>query len=388
MAGRKRRGHAWSLSDGQRSEVERRVAAGESREQVALAVGCDPRTVYRWVVRNGGLRSRVRCRSVLRLSVLEREEISLGLARGETATLIAGQLGRAVSTVTREVNANGGRRGYRAVRAERRALGRALRPKSAKLACSARLRAEVERRLGERWSPEQIAARLVLDFPDDAEMRVSHETIYRSLYVQSRGSLRRELTAYLRSGRRQRRARGTRQGGPLRDMVSISERPAEVEDRAVPGHWEGDLLIGKAGRCAIATLVERQSRFTILVELPDGRSAEAVRDALAQNIQRLPERLRRSLTWDQGKEMAKHAEFTIESGVAVYFCDPSSPWQRGSNENTNGLLRQYFPKGTDLAPYDQDALDAVADELNGRPRQTLNWMKPSEAFGQLIAMTP
>jgi IS30 family transposase len=325
---------------------------------------------------------------VLRLSVLEREEISLGLARGETATLIAGRLGRAVSTVTREVNANGGRRGYRAVKAERRALGRALRPKPTKLACSGRLREQVERRLGERWSPQQIAARLVLDFPDDPEMRVSHETIYRSLYVQSRGSLRRELTAYLRSGRRQRRAQGTRHGGPLRDMVSISERPAEVEDRAVPGHWEGDLLIGKAGRCAIATLVERQSRFTILIELPDGRSAEAVRDALAENIQRLPERLRRTLTWDQGKEMAKHAELTIASGVEVYFCDPSSPWQRGSNENTNGLLRQYFPKGTDLAPYDQDALDAVADELNGRPRQTLNWMKPSEAFGQLIAMTP
>src|SRR5436190_5128251 len=195
---------------------------------------------------------------------------SRSLARGETATLIAGRLGRAVSTVTREVNANGGRRGYRAVRADRRALGRALRPKPAKLACSARLRAEVERRLGERWSPEQIAARLVLDFPDDPEMRVSHETIYRSLYLQARGSLRRELTPYLRSGRRQRRARGTRHGGPLREMVSISERPAEVEDRALPGHWEGDLLIGKAGRCAIATLVERQSRFTILVELPDG----------------------------------------------------------------------------------------------------------------------
>jgi IS30 family transposase len=388
VAGRKRRGHAWRLSDEQRSEVEWRIAAGETREQVAAAVGCDPRTVYRWTVRTGGMRSYVRCRSLLRLSAAEREEISLGLARGETATLIARQLGRAVSTVTREVNTNGGRRGYRAVQADRRALGRALRPKRAKLARSPRLRAEVERRLVERWSPEQIAARLRLDFPDEAEMRVSHETIYRSLYVQSRGALRRELTAYLRTGRQQRRSRGTRFGGPLRDMVSISERPAEIEDRAVPGHWEGDLLIGKAGRCAIATLVERQSRFTILVELPDGRTAESVRDALAANIQRLPERLRRSLTWDQGKEMAKHTEFTIQSGVDVYFCDPSSPWQRGSNENTNGLLRQYFPKGADLSAYDQTALEAVADELNGRPRQTLKWMKPSEAFNQLIAMTP
>jgi IS30 family transposase len=375
-----------SLTD--RAELERRIAAGETREQVAAAIGCDPRTVFRWVVRNGGLRSYVRRRSVLRLSVAEREEIALGLARGETATGIARRLNRSVSTVTREVKMNGGRRAYRAVRADVRALERARRPQRAKLARSARLRAEVERRLAERWSPEQIAARLRVDFPDDAEMRVSHETIYRSLYVQSRGALRRELTAYLRTARQQRRSRGTRFGGPLRGMVSISERPAEVEDRAVPGHWEGDLLIGKAGRCAIATLVERQSRFTMLVELPGGRNAESVRDALAETIERLPERLRRSLTWDQGKEMAEHARFTIQSGVEVYFCDPSSPWQRGSNENTNGLLRQYFPKGTDLTVYDQKALDAVADELNGRPRQTLNWMKPSEAFDQLIAMTP
>jgi IS30 family transposase len=317
----------------------------------------------------------------------EREEIGLGLARGESATGIAARLARSVSTVTREVNANGGRDRYRALRADARALQRARRPKPTKLERSSPLRIEVERRLAERWSPQQIAARLRIDFPDDAEMRVSHETIYRSLYVQTRGALRRELTACLRSGRKQRRARGTRFGGPLPDMVSISERPAEIEDRAVPGHWEGDLLIGKASRCAIATLVERQTRFTMLVELSGGRTAASVRDALAKSIQRLPERLRRSLTWDQGKEMAEHTRFTIDSGVEVYFCDPSSPWQRGSNENTNGLLRQYFPKGTDLTAYDQQALDAVADELNGRPRQTLGWMKPSEAFDQLLAMT-
>ena len=387
MASRGQGEHGRRLSLADRGEMERRLAAGETRAEVAAAIGCDARTVYRWIVRSGGLRSHERRRNVLRLSLAEREEIAIGLAREESAAAIAGRLGRAVSTVTREVNLNGGRCGYRAHVADTGALERARRPKSAKLQRSPRLRVEVERRLGERWSPEQIAARLKVDFPDDAEMRVSHETIYRSLYVQSRGSLRRELTACLRSGRAQRRCQGAPARGQLRGMVSISERPAEVEDRAVPGHWEGDLLIGKAGRCAIATLVERKSRFTILVELPGGRTAESVRDGLATSIQRLPERLRRSLTWDQGKEMAEHAQFTIESGVEVYFCDPSSPWQRGSNENTNGLLRQYFPKGTDLARYDQRALDAVADELNGRPRQTLNWMKPSEAFGQLIAMT-
>jgi IS30 family transposase len=371
--------------------MERRIAAGEGREQVAAAIGCDRRTVFRWMLRSGGLRSRDRRRSPLRLSPAEREEIGLGLARGESATGIARRLGRSVSTVTREVNANGGRCGYRAVRADARALERARRPKPAKLAGNARLRIEVERRLGERWSPEQIAARLRVDFPDDAEMRVSHETIYRSLYLQSRGALKRELTSYLRSGRglRRPRAASTRLGNArLRGMVSISERPAEIEDRAVPGHWEGDLLIGKASRSAIATLVERQSRFTMLVELPDGRGAEAVKDALVESIQRLPESLRRSLTWDQGSEMAEHAQFTIDTGAEVFFCDPSSPWQRGSNENTNGLLRQYFPKGADLSSYDQHALNAVADELNRRPRQTLNWMKPSEAFDQLLAMTP
>ena len=387
MAGRKRRAHRWRLSDLQRDEIERRIAAGERQEEVGAAVGCDPRTVIRWLTRTGGIRGYERRRSSRFLSLAEREEIALAVARGETAVGIARRLGRATSTVTRELARNGGRRGYRAVGADARALERARRPKLAKLARSPRLRAEVERRLAERWSPEQIAARLRLDFPDDPEMRVSHETIYQSLYVQSRGALRRELAGQLRLGRSRRRSKGVRPGGGLREIVPIAERPPEVDDRAVPGHWEGDLILGKAGRSAIATLVERQTRFAMLVELPQGRNAESVRVALTESIQRLPEALRRTLTWDQGKEMAEHARFTIDSNVRVYFCDPSSPWQRGTSENTNGLLRQYFAKGDDLTHYDQDHLDHVADELNGRPRQTLQWMKPSEAFDQLIATT-
>jgi IS30 family transposase len=387
VVARRRRAGRGRLSDEQRDEIEWRLAAGERQEQVALAVGCDPRTVIRWVVRSGGVRGYERRRSPRFLSLLEREEIALAVAAGESAAGIARRLGRAVSTVTRELARNGGRGGYRAAGADARALERARRPKLAKLAASPRLRAEVERRLRQRWSPQQIAARLRMDFPDDPELRVSHETIYQSLYVQSRGALRRELAGQLRLGRSRRRTRGVRPGGGLREIVPIAERPPEVDERAVPGHWEGDLILGKAGRSAIATLVERQTRFTMLVELPQGRNAESVRVALTDSIQRLPEALRRTLTWDQGKEMAEHARFTIDNQVQVYFCDPSSPWQRGTSENTNGLLRQYFAKGDDLARHDQTHLDKVADELNGRPRQTLNWLKPSEAFDQLIATT-
>jgi IS30 family transposase len=387
MARRGQGDHGRRLSEADRAELERRIAAGETQDEVARAVGCDVRTVFRWVLRNGGLRSYERRRSAWRLSLEEREQIAVGIARGETVTAIATQLGRAPSTVTRELAANGGRNGYVACRADARALENARRPKPAKLAACPRLRAEVEARLAQRWSPQQIAARLVIDFPDDPEMRVSHETIYQSLFVQSRGALRRELTASLRTGRVHRKARGSRPGGNLRDMVLIAERPAEVEDRAVPGHWEGDLIIGKAGRTAVATLVERSTRFLMLIELPGGRTAESVREALAATMPRLPAALRRTLTWDQGKEMAEHVRFTVDTGIQVYFCDPSAPWQRGTNENTNGLLRQYLPKGTDLTAYDQTALDAIADELNGRPRQTLGWMKPSEAFNHLVAMT-
>ena len=250
------------------------------------------------------------------------------------------------------------------------------------------LREEVERRLALRWSPQQIAARLKKDYPDKPEMRVSHETIYRSLFVQARGALRRELASCLRTGRTQRRPnKRTDLGGKILDMVMISKRPATVEDRAIPGHWEGDLLMGQGGKSAIATLVERRSRYLMLLALPNGRTAVEVRAALTKRIAGLPKQLRRSLTWDQGKEMAQHSRFTVDTAVRVYFCDPHSPWQRGSNENTNGLLRQYFPKSTDLSGYKQKRLEAIAQEINTRPRQTLDWMKPSEVFARIVAKT-
>ena len=325
-------------------------------------------------------------RSELRLSLAEREEISRGLSTGATFAVIAAGLGRAASTVSREVAVNGGRAKYRAHTADERALRLMARPKVSKLAGCVRLRTEVEARLAVRWSPQQIARSLRDDFPDDEEMWVSHETIYTSLFVQGRGSLRKELTKCLRSGRAIRRPHGTMptNKGKLGEMILISERPAEVEDRAVPGHWEGDLIMGSACKSAIGTLVERSTRFVMLLHLPDGHNAEQVRVELENTIGRLPTELRRSLTWDQGKEMADHVRFSIDTGVQVYFCDPHSPWQRGSNENTNGLLRQYFPKSTDLSRYTRQQLDHVAAELNGRPRQTLGWMKPSQKFAELV----
>jgi IS30 family transposase len=316
----------------------------------------------------------------------EREEISRGVASGESYRQIAARLGRVPSTVSREVARNGGRGRYRAQLADAAAFGRAQRPKPGKLVTEPRLRAVVEAKLALRWSPEQIAGWLPLAYPQDPVMRVSHETIYLSLFVQSRGALRRELQRCLRTGRAMRYPRGKRlpQGrGQLRDVVLISERPAEAEDRAVPGHWEGDLLLGKRPS-AVVTLVERSSRYLTLVALPDGYKAEQVRPALAAAVARLPEQLRRSLTWDQGKEMAEHTKFTVDTGVAVYFCDPRSPWQRGSNENTNGLLRQYLPRGADLGQLDQVALDAIAAELNGRPRQTLGFKTPSQALAEAL----
>jgi IS30 family transposase len=325
-------------------------------------------------------------RSPLRLSLAEREEISRGLAGGESLRAIARRLGRASSTVSREVAANGGRRRYRACRADKAAVRRMRRPKVSKLASCPRLRAIVEDKLELRWSPTQISGWLVDTFPDDPEMRVSHETIYLSLFVQSRGALRKELTRYLRSGHSTRRPKGLtvmNGQGQLRGTLNISERPAEANDRAVPGHWEGDLLMGKGMR-AIATLVERKTRFVMLIALPNGHAAEVVADALAEKIVELPEQLRRSLTWDQGKEMAAHARFTVKTGLPVYFCDPRSPWQRGSNENTNGLLRQYFPKRTEISHYTQAELDAVAAELNGRPRQTLGFKTPSHALDEAL----
>jgi IS30 family transposase len=325
----------------------------------------------------------------LRLSLREREEISRGLACGCSFAAIARGLGRPTSSVSREVHRNGGRARYRAERADRAAVARSCRPKPAKLARHPRLRAQVEQWLEERWSPQQISARLVDTFPDEPEMRVSHETIYTSLFVQARGALRKELAAHLRTGRAMRRPqqRVSDQRGRIPGMVLISERPAEVADRAVPGHWEGDLIVGKNIKSFIGTLVERSTRYVMLLHLPDGSSTEHVTAALTAKIQQLPVELRRSLTWDQGREMLWHQRFTVATGVQVYFCDPHSPWQRGSNENTNGLLRQYFPKGTDLSVHDAEHLDAVARQLNGRPRQTLGWKTPSEALAELVAMT-
>jgi IS30 family transposase len=375
--------------------VEERVwelwARGRSGRAIARELGVSTPFVRGCVGRTGGVRPPARRRSERCLSTAEREEISRGLARGDGFRAIGRVIGRSHTTVAREVNRNGGRARYRAQCADAAAWERARRPKPAKLALNAPLRAIVEAKLELRWSPQQIARWLRRTYGDDEAMRVSHETIYLSLFVQGRGALRRELSAHLRSGRGVRRPRGARpkrQGqGQIPNKVMISERPAEVEDRAVPGHWEGDLLLGKRPT-AIATLVERATRYCQLVALPDGQSAEAVRDALVESIGSLPEQLRRSLTWDQGKEMGEHLKFTIDSGVKVYFCDPRSPWQRGSNENTNGLLRQYFPKGSDLAAVSQAELDRVAAELNGRPRQTLEWITPAERMAQVLSETP
>jgi IS30 family transposase len=325
-------------------------------------------------------------RSPLRLSLAEREEISRGLAAGEPVREIARRLGRAPSTVCREVAANGGGGRYRACAADRRAVRLMRRPKPAKLARCPRLREAVESKLELRWSPQQIAAWLRISYPDDPEMRVSHETIYLSLFVQSKGALRKELARYLRRGRARRRPRGLsvmNGQGQLRGTVHISQRPAEASDRAVPGHWEGDLLFGTRSS-TVATLVERKSRFVMLVHLPGGHTADVVADALAEAITSLPSQLRRSITWDQGKEMAEHARFSVAAGVPVYFCDPHSPWQRGSNENTNGLLRQYFPRSTDFRALTQRDLDAVAAELNDRPRQTLEWKSPCQALDEAL----
>jgi IS30 family transposase len=378
------------FSEADRAVIWEMREAGVPVKRIAKHLGRQNSSLRRFIADAGGRRPSPRERSALRLSLAEREEISRGLAAGWSLRAIAAGLGRSASTVCREVNANGGPGAYRALRADRAAQRRALRPRSAKLTRCRRLRRLVERKLEATWSPEQISAWLASEYPEDPEMRVSHETIYQSLFVQGRGALRRELHTCLRSGRAMRRAKAYTKGGvgqgQLRDMVMISERPAEAADRAVPGHWEGDLIFGKK-MTAIATLVERRSRYVILCKLPNGHSAEAVRAALAKRIVALPAHLRRSLTWDQGKEMAEHAQFTIDTGVQVYFCDPKSPWQRGTNENTNGLLRQFLPKSSDLSQPSQQQLNAIARKLNGRPRQTLGWMTPSQAFARDVAMT-
>src|SRR5690349_20960527 len=420
------------------------IAAGRSSEAAAIEAGVSPAVGARWFREAGGMSPKSLAPSAKPLSgrylvFAEREEIALGRAQGQGIREIARWLGRAPSTISREVRRNAATRGgglaYRASTAQWHAERAARRPKPTKLAVNAVLRRYVQERLagliiapngaavhgpvvpwkgrrhGRRqprrwataWSPEQIARRLRLDFPDDETMRISHEAIYQALYVQGRGALRRELTACLRTGRALRvpRARSRRAGkGFVAPEILISQRPAEADDRAVPGHWEGDLIVG-LGSSAIGTLVERTTRFTILLHLPRmaghgdgprtkngpalaGHGAEAVRGAIARTITTLPEQLRRSLTWDQGAEMAQHAQLRIDTGVQVYFCDPHSPWQRGTNENTNGLLRQYFPKGTDLSVHSAEDLAAVAIALNSRPRKTLGWRTPAEAFDELL----
>jgi IS30 family transposase len=322
-----------------------------------------------------------------RLTLPEREEISLGLRRGDTLSAIAGTLGRAVSTVSREVAANGGRDDYRAWRGHERAHQRSRRPKPRKLA-SPQLATQVTRWLKKWWSPKEISERLRLEYPDDPMMWVSHETIYKTLFIQGRGELRRELTRCLRSGRALRRPQGRiEKRGHIPGMVMISERPKEIEDRAVPGHWEGDLIIGKNGDSQVGTLVERSTRYVMLLHLPDGRFPVQVDAAMRRAIRRFPRDLFQTITWDQGKEMHRHAEFTVDTGVQIYFCDPRSPWQRGSNENTNGLLRQYMPKGTDLSTLSAKDLSRIARSLNDRPRETLGFMKPSEKLAELLALT-
>jgi IS30 family transposase len=354
----------------------------------ALVVSGAGRSGWRWFERAGGVKGlgpagpvSGRC-----LSVAEREEIAVGLAAGQSVRVIAAGLGRAASTVSREVRRNATGRGYRAVPAQIKADVAARRPKTAKLAGNPELHGWVQGKLERRWSPEQISVMLKAEFPADLEMRVSHESIYQSIYVQGRGALRRELAGCLRTGRalrKPRRSTGQRRGR-IPAMVMISDRPAEAADRAVPGHWEGDLITGAGNRSAIGTLVERSTRFVLLLHLPGGHDAAAVAAAMTEAMAGLPAALRRSLAWDQGREMALHHQVTMGTGLQVYFCDPHSPWQRGSNENTNGLLRQYFPKRSNLSVHDKPRLAEVAAELNARPRKTLGWKTPAQALREVL----
>ncbi|MFA7278828.1 MAG: IS30 family transposase [Sterolibacterium sp.] len=360
---------------------------GETLHQIAQLFDRGHSSIQRIFAEESGIRPARRCRSRLALTLAEREEISLGLAVGDSIRSIAAQLGRAPSTISREVSRNGGQDLYRANWADQAAWDRAPRPKTCRLAENRTLAHIVAGKLQLLWSPEQIAGWLKLAYPEDENYQVSHETIYRSLYIQARGALKKELLQHLRRTRVMRRSRHYTQKtdthGRIKDTVSISERPASAEDRAVPGHWEGDLLCGTQSS-QIATLVERQTRYVMLVKIPS-KAAETVVKALVRNARRLPQELYKSLTWDRGTEMSGHKRFTLATDIQVYFCDPHSPWQRGSNENTNGLLRQYFPKGTDVSNFSQAQLNAVARKLNNRPRKTLNYETPAERFSQSVA---
>jgi len=389
------------------------VRSGLDRAEAARRGGVPGTNAVRWFRQAGGVLppSRPKKSRTRYLSIREREEILAGIERGESIRRLAQLLGRAPSTVLRELRKNmyhqlyrgrsrlrakplGRRRTrswrYRPSVAQEKATLRASRPKTAKLVKNPVLRELVQAKLMKKLSPEQISRQLRKQFPGDAEMQVSHETIYQSIYVQGRGALRRELAICLRTGRALRRPHRTSQErrGRILNMINISQRPAEVEDRAVPGHWEGDLVIGKQGRSAIGTLVERKTRYLILLHLPNGQSAEEVEKAMVAATRRLPKTLWKSLTWDQGFEMRNHDKISVATNLEIYFCDPASPWQRGSNENTNGLLRQYFPKGTDLSVHTAEYLDFVADEMNQRPRKTLDWLEPREALGQLLSKSP
>ena len=365
------------------------IRSGLGVQEAGAAAGVGPVKAFAWFKLAGGVKSNgPRPAGGRYLSVAEREEIAVGLAAGESLRSIAARLGRAASTISREVARNSrGRGAYRALAAQGQAQHRAARPKTAKLAGNEELHGLVQARLKQKWSPEQVSTWLRRQFPDRPEMQVSRETIYQSIYVQGRGALRRELASCLRTGRALRRPRrkdGERRG-KIPGMVMISERPAEAEDRAVPGHWEGDLIAGAASKSAIGTLVERSTRFVMLLHLPDGHGAAQVAAAMTGAMGTLPGQLRRSLTWDQGSEMTNHAQIALATDLQIYFCDPRSPWQRGSNENTNGLLRQYFPKGTDLSVHTREHLEAVAAELNARPRKTLGWKTPAEALDEVLA---
>ena len=378
------------LTAEQKREMWSRWKAGQSLSEIGRALGRERSSIHRMVASTGGYVPTPRRRSPRVLSSAEREEISRGLAEGVSLRTIARRSGRAASTISREIARHGGRLRYRAIGADERAWQRARRPKPCKLATSPELRELVAAKLALDWSPQQISGWLARTHAGEQARQVSTETIYRSLFVQARGVLRKELMAHLRTRRSVRRSRlastkGQGRGGIV-DAVSIRERPAEADDRAVPGHWEGDLLAGSANS-HIATLVERSTRYLLLVKVPGKNSARVV-DALAAQIQTLPRQLWASLTWDRGVELAEHRRFSVATDVAVYFCDPRSPWQRGTNENTNGLLRQYFPKWTDLSPYSQADLDVVAARLNARPRKTLEYQTPAAMLAAIVASTP